>query len=184
MSTSLKDYINEVTDPQTRSALDAILGAVRADLAVIQGSNVINATTLAIGSTPENVSNTAFQFRIAGVTYAKAAVTAGTALGITGTVNVGTAAGFYYGGFRAQINASGTITFSQVAADQVYTSELAALTAIQALAAVASTAIMGYFVVKTKTGASWTAGTSNLTPGSVCTSVSYFSASSTQSLAA
>lgn len=184
MAASLKEHIAAIPDPNTQAAMLALLGAVKSDLDATQSSSIINASTLAIGSTPTNVSNTAFQFRIAGVTYAKAAVAAGTALGITDTINTGTAAGFFYGGFMMMIVGAGTVTFKAAATNQVYTSEAAAYNAILATAPTANTCVVGYFVVKTKTGAAWIAGTDDLTPASDCTTVTYYSVPAARQLTA
>jgi len=187
MATSIKDYINEVSDPQTREVLNVLMSAVRTDLAALyantdavdtalKGDSVINAPTLSIGSTAENVATTAFQYRIDGVTYTKAAVTAGTAL-TAATINTGTAVGTYYGGFVLQINAAGTISSLPSGTDQVHATAAAALTAAQAVTATAGNVIIGYFVVTANADSAWTAGTDDLTPASDCVTVSYTSAS-------
>lgn len=173
---SLNQRIQEVTDPSSRRALEALFGAVKSELAELKSDSVINATTLTTGSTAENVATTAFQFRIDGVSYAKAAVTAGTALGITDTINTGAATGSFFGGFAAQISAAGTITFKSVATDQVYTSEAAAEVAARAIAATAGNVIVGWFVVGATADADWVAGTDDLTAASDCASVTYWSA--------
>lgn len=173
---SINERIQEVTDPSSRRALEALFGAVKSELAELKTDSIINPTTLSTGSTAENVATTAFQFRIDGVSYAKAAVTAGTALGITDTINTGAAAGSFFGGFAAQINASGTISFKSVATDQVYTSEAAAEVAARAIAATAANVIIGWFVVGATTDADWVAGTDDLTAASDCASVTYWSA--------
>jgi hypothetical protein len=174
---SLKDYIQEVSDPASQRALRVLLGAVQGELAALKGTSIIAPTTLAVGSTAINVSNAAFTYRIAGMPYAKAAVAAGTALGLTGTINTAGAVGTFFGGFAAQINAAGTITFKQVAANQVYTSLAAAEVAARAIAPTAANIIIGWFVVESKADTKWTAGTDDLTPASDCTTVTYFSAS-------
>ena len=187
MATSIKDYINEVSDPQTREVLNVLMSAVRTDLAALyantdavdtalKGDSIINAPTLSIGSTAENVATTAFQYRIDGVTYTKAAVTAGTAL-TAATINTGTAVGTYYGGFVLQINAAGTISSLPSGTDQVHATAAAALTAAQAVTATAGNVIIGYFVVTANADSAWTAGTDDLTPASDCVTVSYTSAS-------
>lgn len=173
---SLKEYIQEVSDPASQRALRVLLESVRGELAALKGTSIVKATTLAIGTTPENVSTTAFAYRIDGMPYAKAAVAAGTALGLTGTINNAGATGTFFGGFAAQISAAGTITFKQVATDQVYTSLAAAEVAARAIAPTAANVIIGWFVVESKANTKWTAGTDDLTPTSDCTTVTYFSA--------
>jgi hypothetical protein len=172
---SLKDYIQEVSDPSSQRALRVLMDAIREELAALKGTSIIAPTTLAIGSTATNVANTAFTFRIAGMPYAKAAVAAGTALGLTGTINTAGATGVFFGGFVAQISEAGTITFKQVAADQVYTSAAAAEVAARAIAPTAANIIIGGFVVEAKADTKWTAGTDDLTPASDCTAVTYWS---------
>jgi hypothetical protein len=151
-----------------------VLEAFRLELAALKGTSIIRATTLSTGTTPENVATTAFSFRISGMPYAKAAVAAGTALGLTGTINNAGATGTFYGGFVAQIVAAGTITFKQVAADQNYTSAAAAEIAARAVAPTASNVIIGIIVVGAKADTKWTAGTDDLTAASDCASVAYY----------
>lgn len=184
MATSLKEYINEISDPRTRKALNAVLTAAQADLAELRSDGIINAPTLSTGSTAENVATTIFQYRIDGMPYVKAAVTAGTALGITDTINTGTATGTFYGGFAAMIDAAGTITFDSVATDQVYTSAAAAYkAAVDGITAAAGSVLCGYFVVGATADSAWVAGTDDLTPASDCTSATYYTVSTTQNLA-
>lgn len=186
MTISIKDRINRVTDPQTRQVLNDMLGAIRTDLAALytntdavdtalKSDSIINAPTLSVGSTAENVATTAFQYRIDGVTYTKAAVTAGTALNAA-TINTGTAVGTYYGGFLLQINAAGTISSLPSGTDQVHATAAAALAAAQAVTPTAGNVVAGYFVVTANADSAWTAGTDDLTPASDCVTVSYSSA--------
>lgn len=173
---SINQRIQEVTDPASRRALYELFEAVRSELAELKTDSVVNAATLSTGSTAENVATTAFQYRIDGVTYTKAAVTAGTALGITDTINTGAATGSFFGGFAAQISAAGTISFKSVDTDQVYTSEAAAEAAARAITATAGSVIIGWFVVGATADADWVAGTDDLTAESDCASVTYWSA--------
>lgn len=179
---SISNRIQEVTDPSTQRALLELFGAIRSELAEIKTDSVINPTTLSTGSTAANAATTAFQFRIDGVGYAKAAVTAGTALGITDTINTGTATGLFFGGFAAQISAAGTITFKSAATDQVETSEAAAEVAARAITATAGSVIIGYFAVGANADSAWVAGTDDLTPASDCVSVTYWSAAASHFL--
>lgn len=186
MATSLKQYINEISDPRTRRALDAVLTAAQQDLAELRADGIINAPTLSTGSTAENVATTAFQYRIDGMPYVKAAVTAGTALGITDTVNTAGTVATFYGGFAAMIDAAGTITFDSVATDQVYTSVgLAYKAAVDNITAAAGSVICGYFVVHSLAdGTAWVAGTGDLTAASDLLNVTYYTVDTTQNLAA
>jgi hypothetical protein len=195
MTVSINDHIQQVSDPATQRALYVLAEAIRTDLAALYANTdeivteaaadgIINATVLSTGSTPENVATTAFQYRIDGVTYTKAAVTAGTALGITDTINTGTAAGDYFGGFLCQINAAGTISFVAAAADQTETTAAAALVAAQAASVTAGNVAIGYFVVQANTDSAWTAGTDDLTAESDCAAVTYTPVAATTSITA
>ena len=170
---SLKDYIQEVSDPASQRALRVLLDAVQDELAALKGDSIIAATTLSTGTTAERVANTAFAYRIAGMPFAKAAVAAGTVLGITDTINTAGATGTFFGGFAAQINAAGTITFKSAATNQTFTSKAAAEVAARAIAPTAANVIFGYFVVEV-VDADWVAATDDLTAGSDCVSVTYY----------
>jgi len=182
MGIPFTQHINQVSDTETRDVLFAVLGAVKAELEAIHGDSIINATTLSTGSTTANVATTAFQYRIDGVTYAKAAVTAGTALGITDTINTGTATGSFWGGFAAQINAAGTISFKAAATDQVETTEGAARVEAMDIAADAGNLIIGLFTVQANADSAWVAGTDDLTAASDCQAVNYYSVASSLTL--
>jgi hypothetical protein len=173
---SIKNRIQEVSDPSTQRALYELFESIRSELAELKTDSVINAPILGVGSTAENVATTTFQYRIDGVPYLRLAVLAGTALGITDTINTGTATGTFYGGFAEQVNISGTLSFKSVATDQVYTSEAAAEVAARTITADANSVIIGYFVVGAAADSAWTAGTDDLTAGSDCTSVTFWSA--------
>ena len=183
MTVSLKDYINSISDGETRDALAIVLGAIQTELTAIHGDSIINATTLSVGSTAENVATTAFQFRIDGVTVAKAAVAAGTAL-TAATINVGTATGDYWGGFALQITSAGVISSKAAAADQVLTTEGAARVAAMEITADAGNVIIGWFTVEANTDSAWTAGTDDLTAASDCQAVNFYSAPSSLTLTA
>lgn len=169
---SITDRIQEVSDTSTRRALYELFGAVRSELADFKTNSIINAATLITSTTAENVANSVFQYRIDGVDYHKVATN--TALGITDTINTGAAAGVFYGGFAIQIDITKTITFKSAATDQVETSEDAAQAAARAITPTAGNIIFGYFAVGATAGADWVAGTDDLTPGSDCTSVTYW----------
>jgi hypothetical protein len=181
---SIIKYTNTIPDPTVRKAVKELFDAVYADLTELKTSSVINAPTLSTGSTAANVATTAFQYRIAGVTYAKAAVAAGTALGITDTINTGAATGLFFGGFACQINASGTISFKSASTDQVYTSEAAAYAAALGITPTAANVIIGHFVVGAKADTDWVAGTDDLTAASDCASATFYSVNASQHLEA
>lgn len=173
---SISNRIQEVADSSTQRALYELFGAIRSELAELKTDSVINTTTLSTGSTAERVATTAFQFRIDGVAYAKAAVAAGTVLGITDTINTGTATGLFFGGFALQITAAGTVTAKAAATDQVETSAAAAEVAARAITATAGNVVIGWFVVGANADSAWVAATDDLTPASDCVSVDYYSA--------
>lgn len=135
---------------------------------------IINASVVAIGSTPENVATSAFQYQIEGVPAHKAAVTAGTAFTDADTINTATAAGSFWGAWLVQITLAGTITTHSVGADQVYTTEALAIAALPA--AEAGNVAVGYVTVQSNSGAAWTAGTSDLTAASDCLLSNFYSA--------
>ena len=186
MTVSIKQRINSISDSTTRQVLNDMLDAVRTDLAALyantdavdtalSGDSIINTSTLSTGSTAENVATTAFQYRIDGVSYTKAAVTAGTALTAC-TINTGTATVTFYGGLLIQINAAGTISSLPSGTDQVHETAAAALAAAQAITPTAGNVAVGYVVVTANADSAWTAGTDDLTAESDCAAVSYTSA--------
>ena len=178
------DHIQQVSDPATQRALIALLGAVRTDLNAIvdflSDDGIITATTLSKGSTPENVATTAFTYRIDGMPYAKAAVTAGTAPAAA-TINTAGDTGIFFGGFALQINGAGTISTLPASGDQVYTTAADAYAYALTITPTASNVIAGHFVVGSKTGTAWTGGTDDLDGdgSSDSSSVVYYSVAST-----
>ena len=140
----------------------------------LAGDSIINPTVVAIGSTPENVATSAFQFMIDGVAELKAAVTVGTAFTDADTINTGAASGSYWGAWLVQIAAGGTITTHSVGADQVYADEAAAIAALPA--AEAGNLAIGYVTVNAKDDVDWVAATDDLTDGSDCETATFYSA--------
>ena len=126
--------------------------------AKLKGDYPITKTVLAIGSTPANVANAAFDFNINGVRYTKAAVAAGTAPG-NDVVPVDT-----YGAVALDIDAAGTITVAEAADNATgYASATLALAGIPAVAA--SKARMGTVSVIRATAGAFTFGTTSLADG-------------------
>ena len=181
--TKLADYLQQVTDPSTQRALAAVLDAVHDDLTALHThlstDGIVIASTLAIGSTPENVSSTGFGYVIDGLQCYKAAVTAGTAFGGNATVNTAGGVPLVFGGWAWQINAAGTITALPATGDQVHTTAALALAHAQALTPTAGNVFFGYSVVGAKASTAWRAGTDDLTPGSDCQTTAYYSVAST-----
>ena len=121
---------------------------------VLQGSYMVTKPTLAIGSTVTAVSNIAFSYTINGVQYAKAAVAAGTAPG-NDVIPSGK-----YGAVAFNVNASGTITVQEAAANATgYDSAALAVAGIPVNPA--GTARMGTVTV-IKSDGTFTFGTTSL----------------------
>lgn len=126
--------------------------------AKLKGDYPVTKTVLAIGSTPANVANAAFDFIVGGVQYSKAAVAAGTAPG-NDVVPVDT-----YGAVALDVDAAGTITVAEAAANATgYASAALALAGIPAVAA--SKARMGTVSVIRVTAGTFTFGTTSLADG-------------------
>ena len=182
MTTKLAEYIQQVTDPQTQRAMHAVFTAVYDDLALLRShlstDGIVIASTLAIGSTPENVSSTGFGYVIDGLQCYKAAVTAGTAF-TGGTVNTAGGVPLVFGGWAWQINAAGTITALPASGNQVHTTAALALAYAQALTPTAGNVFFGYSVIGAKASTAWRAGTDDLTPESDCQTTAYYSVAST-----
>ena len=135
----------------TLAATKALVNDIRTKL---KGNYPITKTTLAIGSTPANVSNVAFNFTIGGVQYAKAAVAAGTAPGNDVIPQN------KYGAVALDIDSAGTITVAEAAANA--TGYNTALLAIAGIPAVAGTKARMGTVTAIKTDGAFTFGTTAL----------------------
>ena len=152
-----------------KTALNSVIGALTAD-------GIINATALGVGTTPEQVASTAFQYRIDGVPYHKAAVAAGTPFSAADTINKGAANGFFWGIWAVQIDAAGTVSTKSPVADQVYASESLAIAALPA--ADPGKVVIGYVTVKTLEDEDWVAITDDLTNASGCTEANFYNTAS------
>lgn len=128
-------------------------------IAAHYGDSLLTSTTLSRGSTDLAVATTQFEFSVDGVTEAKAAVTAGTALA------VGTIPQDKWGLYLFSIAAGGTITSTAAAANFTtgYASEAAAIAALPATPA--GEVSMGYATVLTGVGATFVGGTDALQGG-------------------
>lgn len=123
-------------------------------LTTLQGNYILSTPSLAIGSTPDLVSNIAFQYSIGGIVYNKAAVAAGTAPG-NDVIPQAT-----YGACAFDIGIDGTIDAVEATANATgYAS--AALAAAGLPASEAGHARMGY-VTATKSDGAFTFDTTNL----------------------
>lgn len=120
----------------------------------LQGDYILTSPGLAIGSTPTAVSNTAFDYVINGVPYAKAAVAAGTAPGNDVIPQA------KYGAVAFDIGTDGTIDAVEATANATgYNSAELAVAGLPAVAA--DHARMGYVTV-TKSDGAFTFGTTQL----------------------
>jgi hypothetical protein len=128
---------------------------------VLQGDNLVGTPGLAIGSTATAVSNLAFNFRVNGIEYQKAAVAAGTAPG-NDVIPQST-----YGAVALDIGADGTIDVLE-AADNA-TGYASAALAIAGIAAVAADHVRMGTVTSTKSDGAFTFGTTDLDAANVTT---------------
>lgn len=153
----------------------ALAGAVSIKLVVAPQTGLLKGTTLAIDAVPEKfktMTDTAV-FLVSKAVKTKAPATA-IAFSAADTINNGAAAGLYWGAWRVQVNAAGTVSTVSVSADQAYATEAAAIAALPA--ADADKVSLGYITVKTKTSAvKWTATIDDLTAGSDCTAANFYS---------
>jgi len=167
----------------THNAIEA--NKVSAVTIIVQGSlldnganGIINTTgpVLAIGSTAENVANSAFDYRIADVNYSKIAVPVGSSFT---SAHVVTASKF--GVINLYINAAGDITTlsTQLGQDQTVTlasdDAAAAITISEAIPTPANHIFIGYVLINAD-GGGWTAITDDMTDASDLTTATFISA--------
>lgn len=168
----------------THNAIES--GKITALTIKVQGSlrddgnnGVVNTEgpVLAIGSTAENVANSAFTYRIANTNYNKAAVAAGTAFT---SAHVVTASKF--GAINLYIDSSGTITSLSTDRQGDQTTALAsasaaaAITVAEAITTPPNQILIGRVLIEADAGG-WTAITDDLTDGSDLTTATFISAS-------
>jgi hypothetical protein len=160
------------------------LDPVTAAKIMIQGSpdnsgaddGAVTNPAIAIGSTPTQVANGLFYYRIGGVNYSKAAVAAGSAFSAAHTITASK-----FGAIKIYIDAAGTIS-SKVNRD-VQTDPLASDTVLDAINAAngitpdAGTIEIGMVVIQNN-GTLWTANTNNLTNGGDVTEAAFYSTTS------
>lgn len=140
-----------VTEKADLAASIVLVNDIRAKL---KGDYNVSKPGLAIGSTPANVANVAFDFTINGVRYSKAAVAAGTAPG-NDVIPQST-----YGAVALDIGINGTIDVIEAADNATgYASAALAIAGIPAQAA--DHARMGT-VTATKSDGAFTFGTTAL----------------------
>jgi hypothetical protein len=172
MSESIKQRMNAVSDKSDAYQLRKLMEAVRSELVLardltaalkvvaggiwtIANSNYLTTTpTLGIGSTPQNVASVAFDYSLAGVMYAKAAVAAGTAPGNDVIPQS------LFGAVAFDIGSDGTIDAVEAPANATgYASAVLAAAALPAAAT--GHARLGY-VTATKSDGAFTFGTTAL----------------------
>ena len=122
--------------------------------AALLGSFPVSRPALAIGSTPANVANVAFDFTVAGVRYTKAAVAAGTAPG-NDVVPQST-----FGAVAFDIGVNGTIDVIEASANA--TGYASAALAIAGIADAADGHARIGTVTATKSDGAFTFGTTSL----------------------
>jgi len=147
----------EITDEQVsadQATLAAAVTLVNDIRSKLKGDYLITKAGLAIGTTKPNVATAALDYIINGVQYSKAAVTAGTAL--SGD-NIPQST---YGAWALEINAAGTISIVEAAANATgYASAALAIAGLPATSA--DKARLGW-VTATKSDAVFDPGTTNL----------------------
>jgi len=164
----------------TGSVTGAVTGAASTNttqgngLIVYLGNGLLQIGTLTISATPEQFkTTTTAYYRASGIQFNKTATDSLT-FSAADTINVGTAAGDYYGIWLVQIDAAGTVSTKSPAADQVYASSALAIAALPAVDA--GNVALGYIVVQAKTDLSWTANTDDMTAASDCAAVTFVDA--------
>lgn len=143
--------VDKTNNDTNITALVTLVNDIRAKL---KGDYMISKPVLAIGSTTQNVANSAFTYIIDGVQYSKAAVAAGVAPG-NDIIPEDT-----YGAVALDIDASGTVTIAEAAANA--TGYASAALAIAGIPAVASTKARMGTVTATKSDGAFTFGTTAL----------------------
>ena len=139
--------------------LKAWLDDIRSVVAMVTGDAALKtATELDIGTTDTQIASTAFQYVIDGVSYAKAAVAAGTAF----TATTHDIAQDKWSSYLLSINTSGTLAIAKAASD--YDDEAGAVAAVADTPA--NEVRRGYLTVKTASGQVFDATTDALEGGS------------------
>ena len=145
-----KPYLEEL-EALVDGKIKTLVNDIRGEL---KGNYLLSLPGLAAGSTPANVANAGFDFLIGGVKYAKAAVTAGTALSGDNVPED------KYGAWRLEIGADGTIDIVEAQANA--TGYISAALAVAGLPALSENhASMGVVTAVSDTGA-FVPGTTSL----------------------
>jgi len=146
-------------------------------LAGLMGDGLLQIGTLAVsaGDASDFKTTTTIYFRKNGIQYSKAA-TDSLAFASAYTINTGTATGSFWGAFLVEATAADTpvITAKASAADQVYTSEAAAVAALPD--ATAGSIAIGYITVNANDDTDWVANTDDMTDASDCATADFYDA--------
>lgn len=143
---------------QARTLANSLKTQLNAVINYLKGDFLLTGPALAIGSTPANVSNVAFNYVINGALYYKAAVAAGTAPGNDVIPQA------KYGAVAFDIGTDGTIDAVEAPANSTgYDSAALAAAALPAVAA--DHVRMGYVTVS-KSDGTFTFGSTSLADGS------------------
>lgn len=138
-----------------KAVVDDIKTLVNDIRAKVLGDYLDTATGMGIGSTPQNVANTAFEFHVNGKEYTKAAVAAGTALSGDDLPTAKT------GAWALDIGVNGTVDITPATDNATgYASSVLALAAIPAVAT--DHVRMGTVAVANATGTDFVPGTTAL----------------------
>lgn len=156
------------------SAVNGLVSAFNALLTWLGANGVINPCTITIGSSATTIATSKCELSFLGVP-SEIAADASQAFDAADTINTAGAAGLFFGSWLVQFPTAGTPSIIPAGglSDQVYTSAAAALAAAKATSPTALHVVAGYVTIGANSGASWTANTDDLTPGSDCVSVNY-----------
>jgi len=132
---------------------------------------VVSDPAIAIGSTAERVANGAFNYRLAGTNYSKAAVAAGSVFTAAHVVSA-----TKYGVVLLYVDSSGNISSTVPAATQAYaTAELAHVAGDAIQTSGHGTVYIGRILINADAG-DWTANTDDMTDASDLTTATFISA--------
>lgn len=126
-----------------------------------------------LSATDTSIASTAFSYQIDGEEYEADAVTAGTAFSVADTINASAAVSELWGVWTLQIDDEGTISTKSPDTDQTYETEEEAL--LDRPEADEGCYPMGYVTIQNNASATWTANTDDLTAGSDCNAVNFYS---------
>lgn len=162
------------SEPPNVSTFDDLF---KGHLLRIKHGGLLAIGTITISATAEKFkTTTTLSFLKAGLRGTKAA-TDNLVFSAADTINVGAAAGQFWGGWLVTYDGTSAFATQRPSADQVYASEAAALAAARALTPAAGTVKVGYITVQSKTNIAWTANTDDMTVASDCAARTFTDAS-------